>query len=128
MDTQILSRFLYGLRKTGSALGRKLTVLLSGLVINCNTTTFITGSALIPLGLSWWQAVICNAGIVVGNLIALAAVLANSMAGSRYHIGFPVISRSIWGMWGSQFTIWNRIFLSIAGTRLNPGLADSAFI
>ncbi|KAM3548813.1 hypothetical protein ARSEF4850_009203 [Beauveria asiatica] len=80
------------------------------LVINCNTTTFITGSALIPLGLSWWQAVIC---IVVGNLIALAAVLTNSMAGSRYHIGFPVISRSIWGMWGSQFTIWNRIFLSI---------------
>ncbi|TQV94190.1 NCS1 nucleoside transporter family protein [Cordyceps javanica] len=80
------------------------------LVINCNTTTFITGSALIPLGLSWWQAVIC---IVVGNLIALAAVLANSMAGPRYHIGFPVISRSIWGMWGSQFTIWNRIFLSI---------------
>ncbi|KGQ06715.1 Allantoin permease [Beauveria bassiana D1-5] len=100
------------------------------LVINCNTTTFITGSALIPLGLSWWQAVICayssyhlasptrfltqrNVGIVVGNLIALAAVLANSIAGSRYHIGFPVISRSIWGMWGSQFTIWNRIFLSI---------------
>ncbi|OAA69741.1 NCS1 nucleoside transporter family protein [Cordyceps fumosorosea ARSEF 2679] len=80
------------------------------LVINCNTTTFITGSALIPLGLSWWQAVIC---IVVGNLIALAAILASSTAGSRYHIGFPVISRSVWGMWGSQFTIWNRIFLSI---------------
>lgn len=102
MDTQILSRFLYGLRKSGSAFGRMLTVLLSGLVINCNTTTFITGSALIPLGLSWWQAVICayssyhlasptrfltqrNVGIVVGNLIALAAVLANSIAGSRYH-------------------------------------------
>ncbi|ATY64121.1 NCS1 nucleoside transporter family [Cordyceps militaris] len=85
------------------------------LVINCNTTTFITGSALIPLGLSWWQAVIC---IVVGNLIALAAVLANSAAGSRYHVGFPVISRSVWGMWGSQFTIWNRIFLSIGRAHL----------
>ncbi|KAJ3492651.1 hypothetical protein NLG97_g5241 [Lecanicillium saksenae] len=80
------------------------------LVINCNTATFLSGSALIPLGLTWWQSIIC---ILIGNALSLAAIIFNSMMGAKYHIGFPVFSRSIWGMWGSQFTIWNRIFLSI---------------
>lgn len=32
--------------------------LVPGLLINCNIATFLTGSALIPLGLNWWQAII----------------------------------------------------------------------
>lgn len=31
----------------------------------------------------------------------------------RFTVGFPVVNRMIWGMWGSQFVIWNRIFLSL---------------
>ncbi|OHW89806.1 NCS1 nucleoside transporter family protein [Colletotrichum incanum] len=80
------------------------------LLVNCNITTYLTGSALIPLGLTWWQALIC---IILGNLIATAVVIVNSLPGSSYHIGFPVFSRAVWGMWGSQFVIWNRIFLSL---------------
>lgn len=79
------------------------------LLINCNIATYLTGSALIPLGLTWWQAIIA---IVVGNFVATGALLLASMAGAYYHIGFPVFSRAVWGIWGSQFTIWNRIFLS----------------
>nr|XP_036579909.1 ncs1 nucleoside transporter family protein [Colletotrichum truncatum]KAF6787665.1 ncs1 nucleoside transporter family protein [Colletotrichum truncatum] len=84
------------------------------LLVNCNITTYLTGSALIPLGLTWWQAFIC---IVLGNLIATGVVILNSLPGSYYHLGFPVYSRAVWGMWGSQFTIWNRIFLSLAAYR-----------
>ncbi|KAI3556416.1 hypothetical protein CABS03_03477 [Colletotrichum abscissum] len=75
------------------------------LLVNCNITTYLTGSALIPLGLAWWQAFIC---IILGNLIATAVVIINSLPGSYYHIGFPVFSRAVWGMWGSQygFTAW----------------------
>ncbi|KAK9776186.1 putative NCS1 nucleoside transporter family protein [Seiridium cardinale] len=80
------------------------------LLINCSIASYLTGSALIPLGLTWWQAVIC---IVVGNAIATAALLISSLAGAHYNIGFSVLSRAIWGLWGSQFVIWNRIFLSI---------------
>ncbi|KAF4840966.1 Transporter aclS [Colletotrichum siamense] len=80
------------------------------LLVNCNITTYLTGSALIPLGLTWWQAFIC---IVLGNLIATGVVIINSLPGSYYHLGFPVFSRAVWGMWGSQFVIWNRIFLSL---------------
>ncbi|KAK7417789.1 hypothetical protein QQZ08_011485 [Neonectria magnoliae] len=81
------------------------------LLINCNIATYLTGSALIPLGLTWWQAIIC---IVIGNLLATAALLLASMAGAYYHIGFSVYSRAVWGVWGAQFAVWNRIFLSFA--------------
>ncbi|KAK2036173.1 thiamine transporter [Colletotrichum somersetense] len=80
------------------------------LLVNCNITTYLTGSALVPLGLTWWQAFIC---IVIGNLIATAVVIINSLPGSYYNLGFPVFSRVVWGMWGSQFVVWNRIFLSL---------------
>ncbi|KAH7074987.1 NCS1 nucleoside transporter family protein [Paraphoma chrysanthemicola] len=79
------------------------------LLINCNIATFLTGSALIPLGLTWWQAIIA---IVIGNVIATAALLVSSLAGAYYNIGFGVFSRVTWGIWGSQFAIWNRIFLA----------------
>lgn len=81
-------------------------MLLSSLSIS----SFFSGSALIPLGLTWWQSIIC---IVLGNLVSAAGVYINSIAGLDYHIGFPVLSRAAWGMWGSLFTIWNRIFLAI---------------
>ncbi|KOS21920.1 Uracil permease [Escovopsis weberi] len=55
------------------------------LLVNCNISSYIIGSALIPLGLSWWQAII---------------------------VGFSAYCRSSWGLWGSQFPVWNRVFLS----------------
>ncbi|KAL4911463.1 hypothetical protein BDW74DRAFT_184788 [Aspergillus multicolor] len=80
------------------------------LLINCNISSYLTGSSLIPLGLTWWQAIIA---IVIGNILATLALIASSLAGAYYHIGFPVFSRAVWGLWGSQFVIWNRIFLGI---------------
>ncbi|RDW82878.1 NCS1 nucleoside transporter family protein-2 [Coleophoma crateriformis] len=80
------------------------------ILINANISTYLTGSALIPLGLNWWQAVIC---IILGNLIATLYIVVNSIPGAYYHIGFPVANRYVWGMYGSQFVIWNRILLSL---------------
>ncbi|KAL1849932.1 hypothetical protein VTK73DRAFT_9780 [Phialemonium thermophilum] len=80
------------------------------LLTNTNISTYLTGSSLIPLGLTWWQALIC---IVLGNLLAAAFVILNSLPGAYYNVGFPVVNRMVWGMWGSQFVIWNRIFLSL---------------
>jgi NCS1 family nucleobase:cation symporter-1 len=54
----------------------------TGLLINCNIATYLTGSALIPLGLTWWQAIIA---IVLGNVIATAALILASLAGAYYH-------------------------------------------
>ncbi|KAJ5109997.1 Allantoin permease [Penicillium argentinense] len=79
-------------------------------LINSNISTYMTGSSLIALGLTWWQAIIA---IVVGQLIATALVVLNSLPGAYYHLGFPVVNRYVWGMRGSAFVIWNRILLSV---------------
>ncbi|EFQ99464.1 uridine permease [Nannizzia gypsea CBS 118893] len=82
-------------------------------LINSNISTYMTGSSLIALGLHWWQAIIA---IIIGNLLATLFVVLNSLPGAYYHLGFPVVNRYVWGMYGSQFVIWNRIFLSIGIT------------
>ncbi|KAM0428508.1 hypothetical protein ACHAPT_006868 [Fusarium lateritium] len=107
MDVSDVSQLLYGTRFGG--VRARLTEIFSGLLINCNIATYLTGSALIPLGLTWWQAIIA---IIIGNIIATSALILSSLAGAYYHIGFPVFSRAVWGIWGSQFVIWNRIFLA----------------
>ncbi|KAK2858514.1 hypothetical protein FQN49_004657 [Arthroderma sp. PD_2] len=80
------------------------------ILINSNISSYMTGSSLIALGLHWWQAVIA---IVIGNLLAALFVVLNSLPGAYYNLGFPVVNRYVWGLYGSQFVIWNRIFLSI---------------
>lgn len=54
----------------------------AGVLINCNISTYMTGSSLIPLGLSWWQAIIA---IVVGNILASTFIVLNSLPGAFYH-------------------------------------------
>ncbi|THC95822.1 hypothetical protein EYZ11_004692 [Aspergillus tanneri] len=46
------------------------------LLINCNIATYLTGSALIPMGLTWWQALIA---IIIGNILATAAIISCGM-------------------------------------------------
>ncbi|KIY48482.1 allantoin permease [Fistulina hepatica ATCC 64428] len=79
-------------------------------LINSNISSYMTGSSLIALGLTWWQALIA---IIVGDLLSTLFVVLNSTPGAYYHIGFPIVNRYIWGMYGSQFVIWNRILLSL---------------
>ncbi|CZR69975.1 related to uracil permease [Phialocephala subalpina] len=80
------------------------------ILVNSNISTYLTGSSLIALGLTWWQAII---SIVVGNILATVFVILNSVPGAYYHIGFPVVNRYVWGMYCSAFVIWNRILLSL---------------
>jgi NCS1 family nucleobase:cation symporter-1 len=42
----------------------------------------MTGSSLIALGLTWWQAIIA---IVVGQIIATILVVLNSLPGAYYY-------------------------------------------
>lgn len=50
---------------------------------------------------------------MIGNILATIFVILNSVPGAYYHIGFPVVNRYVWGMYGSAFVIWNRILLSL---------------
>ncbi|OBR16336.1 NCS1 nucleoside transporter [Colletotrichum higginsianum IMI 349063] len=68
------------------------------------------GASLVAVGLSVWQSVIA---IIIGKIIIALVAIANGMVGAEWHIGFPVVSRYIWGVYGQYFILIQRIFLSL---------------
>jgi nucleobase:cation symporter-1, NCS1 family len=68
------------------------------------------GAALIAVGLSVWQTMI---SIIIGKAIISMVAICNGAIGARWHIGFPVLSRSIWGVYGAYLIIVQRIVLSL---------------
>lgn len=82
------------------------------------------GSTMVGLGLNWWEAIIV---IFVSQLISSIAMFFNSRCASVYHIGYPVVARSTFGMWGSFYVVAARACLAIIwyGIQLYQG---SSFI
>ncbi|KAK8004504.1 hypothetical protein PG989_004223 [Apiospora arundinis] len=68
------------------------------------------GASLVALGLSVWQAVIA---LILGKLITAAVAILNGYVGAEWHIGFPVVSRFVWGVYGQYFILIQRIILSL---------------
>ncbi|TEY44942.1 hypothetical protein BOTCAL_0340g00090 [Botryotinia calthae] len=68
------------------------------------------GSTMVGIGLNWWQAIIV---IFVSQLISSVAMYFNSRCASVYHIGYPVVARSVFGMYGSYYFVGARAALAI---------------
>lgn len=68
------------------------------------------GSSLIGIGLNYWQAILA---IFISQFISSIAMLFNSRAASRYHIGYPIVARSVFGMWGSYYFVGARAILAV---------------
>jgi len=66
------------------------------------------GSSLVAIGLSVWQTMIA---VILGKIIIALVAVCNGYMGADWHIGFPVLSRVIWGMNGSYLAILQRIVL-----------------
>ena len=60
---------------------------------------YMLSSGLMGSGMNWWQALLT---ILVGNLIVLMPILANSHPGTKYGIPFPVFARAAYGTIGSN--------------------------
>lgn len=56
-------------------------------------------------GLSWWQAWLC---VWIGYAISGSFIVMTGRIGAVYHIGFPVVGRSSFGIWGSLWPVFNR--------------------
>lgn len=67
------------------------------------------GSSVIGVGLGWKLAI---AIAFLSTGIAGCVQALNSKAAARYHIGFPALARSVWGMWGSTFQVTVRAILA----------------
>lgn len=68
------------------------------------------GSALVAIGLTVWQSVVA---VIIGKLIIAAVAVFNGFVGAEWHIGFPVFSRVVWGIYGSYLALLQRILLSV---------------
>ncbi|KAK7192144.1 uracil permease [Paraphaeosphaeria sporulosa] len=70
-----------------------------------NINTWMISGSNIADGLSWWQSWIC---VWLGYSIAACFVCLTGRIGATYHISFPVVSRSSFGIWGALWPVFNR--------------------
>ncbi|KAI9458674.1 permease for cytosine/purines, uracil, thiamine, allantoin-domain-containing protein [Lactarius psammicola] len=70
-----------------------------------NVNTWMIASSMIQLGLSWWQAWLC---VWIGYGIVAPFIVANARPGAIFHVTFPVVARTSFGIWGSLWCIFNR--------------------
>src|SRR5262245_45986429 len=61
--------------------------------------TYTIAAKLIDDGMSWAQALVV---VGLGNIIVLLPILANSHAGTKYGIPFPVYARASYGVYGAN--------------------------
>ncbi|ORY01751.1 NCS1 nucleoside transporter [Clohesyomyces aquaticus] len=74
------------------------------------TAGWNAAASLIAVGLTWQQAFV---SCVLGSFISALVVTGMARPGVRYHIGYPVLCRSVMGMYGSMFFVFIR---AIVGT------------
>ena len=70
-----------------------------------NLNTFTMSATLLTQGLTWWQAFIC---VVVGYTLVGPFVVLNARPGAVFHIKFPAVARTSFGIFGSYWPIINR--------------------
>jgi len=68
------------------------------------------GSTMIGIGLNWWEAIVI---IFASQFISSIAMFFNSRCASVYHLGYPVVARSVFGMYGSFYVVAARAMLAI---------------
>jgi len=68
------------------------------------------GSSLIGIGLNYWQAIIA---IFLSQFISSIAMFFNSRCASVYHVGYPIVARSVFGMYGSYYFVGARAILAV---------------
>ncbi|KAF2762578.1 uracil permease-like protein [Pseudovirgaria hyperparasitica] len=70
-----------------------------------NINTWMISSSNLVDGMSWWQSWLC---VWIGYQIAAGFVVLTGRIGAQYHISFPVVSRSSFGIWGALWPVFNR--------------------
>src|SRR3989442_6324168 len=64
-----------------------------------NIPTYLRASGFVLLGMAWYQAILT---IALANIIVLIPMLANSHAGTKYGIPYPVFARASFGVFGAN--------------------------
>ncbi|KAE8163393.1 permease for cytosine/purines, uracil, thiamine, allantoin-domain-containing protein [Aspergillus tamarii] len=75
-------------------------------------TNWQLGGSLVASSLSVWQTMVA---VILGRTIAAIVAILIGYIGAEWHIGFPVYSRAIWGVFGAFFPTLLRIGLTVVG-------------
>jgi nucleobase:cation symporter-1, NCS1 family len=68
------------------------------------------GSTMIGIGLNWWQSILVIFG---SQMISSIFQALNSRSGAVYHVGYPIVSRSVFGMYGAYYVVFARAVLAV---------------
>ncbi|KAH0003434.1 putative uridine permease, partial [Aureobasidium melanogenum] len=72
------------------------------------------------LGLSMWESIATALG---GQILIAIVIVFNGRAGAKYHIGFPVLNRAAFGVFGAWWPTFNRAVMAIVWNGVN-GIAN----
>lgn len=75
-----------------------------------NVSTWSVGAAIITLGATVRDALLI---VLFANILSAVVIVLNGRAAARYHIGYPVLSRSSFGIYGQYFVVILRSILGI---------------
>ncbi len=85
--------------------------------------TYMLAGGLIAAGMSWREALFT---ILLGNTIVLLPILANSHAGTKYGIPFPVYARAAYGTAGSNLPALMRALVACGWFGINCWIGGQA--
>jgi NCS1 family nucleobase:cation symporter-1 len=75
-----------------------------------NIVAYITAASLLELGMSAVQAILT---VVTANVVLILAMCANSVAGAKYGLPFPVLIRAAFGSKGAQIPVIVRAIVAM---------------
>lgn len=76
------------------------------------------------LGLSMWESIATALG---GQILIAIVIVFNGRAGAKYHIGFPVLNRAAFGVFGAWWPTFNRAVMAIVWNGVN-GVSEANLI
>lgn len=92
--------------------------------ISATVATYMSGSTLIAIGMSWWQALLT---VFLGTSIVLVPVILNSHVGTKYGIPFPVYCRAAFGLNGANLPVLLRALVACGWFGVVSWIGTEAF-
>ncbi|KAH8771578.1 permease for cytosine/purines, uracil, thiamine, allantoin-domain-containing protein [Hyaloscypha sp. PMI_1271] len=68
------------------------------------------------LGLGMWESIGCSFG---GQILIAIVIVLNGRAGAKYHIGYPILNRAAFGVFGAWWPTFNRAVMAIVWNGVN---------
>ncbi|KAJ7124811.1 permease for cytosine/purines, uracil, thiamine, allantoin-domain-containing protein [Mycena crocata] len=90
-----------------------------------NVNTWMIVSSMVTSGLSWWQAWIC---VWIGYGIVAPFIVLNARPGAIFHITFPVVARTSFGLYGSLWTTFNRAAMACIWYGVQASIGGSCML